>query len=278
MSDVLDAVLEESSTPSENTEGQAGQPRDDAGRFAAKAAEPPKTEAQPAQPAPAPVAQQQPAPTPAPVPQPEPAKAEPGHVPISALLDEREKRQKLEKRLADFEQQTRQPESAPSFQTPEDIASYVQQQARAAEWNATVRFSEHSARKDHGDEAVDAAIKWSLERADREKAQLGFSPFAVEQMRQQHPLDWVVRQHKRDTFAAEIGDDPAAYRAKVRAELEAEIAASTQAPQPAPAAAAPPQPAAPKPPPPVRSIAGATSAGGMQSVPTGPGKAFDAAF
>ncbi len=259
----FDASFSEgNSEPAEKLEGQ---PRDESGRFASQA---PVESVQPETPAPAEVI------PPVPVAPVEPPKAEPGHIPISALLDEREKRQALQRRLDALEaqrQQTEQP--SPTFQTPEDIAAYVQREAANAAWSAKIDFSEQTAREKHTDAVVDAAIAWSMAKCEAEKASLGFSPFAVEQMRQRHPVDWVVRQHKRDAFVSEIGDDPEAYRARIRAEIAAEAA---NQPAPSAPAAASPQLAAPKPPPPRPSLASAPTAGGMQTVPIVSG--FDAAF
>lgn len=264
-SEGVDALFDEShkSEPAEKPENTGGQPRDESGKFAAK-----QTEAVPPVVAPAVVETPAPA-THAPV---EPPKAEPGHVPISALLDEREKRQKFERELNELRAQRQRPETPPNLQTPEEIAAYVQREAANAAWSAKAEFSENTAREKHGDELVDAAIQWGLARCEAEKAQLGFSPFAVEQMRQRNPIDWVIRQHKRDALLTEIGDDPEAYKAKLRAELAASAATS---PASTASAAAPPQPAAPKPTP-RPSLASSPSAGGMQTVPA---KApFESAF
>lgn len=262
MSEGFDAHFTEEKTevPADKPEG--GQPRDGGGRFAsATPAEP----AQPVTPTPAEVV------PPAPVAPVEPPKAEQGHIPISALLDEREKRQALQRRLDALEAQ-RQPEPSPTFQTPEEIAQYVQREAANAAWSAKIDFSEQTAREKHTDAIVDAAMQWGMAKCEAEKAALGFSPFAVEQMRQRHPVDWVVRQHKRDAFVTEIGDDPEAYRARVRAEIAAEAA---NQPVPAALAAASPNPAVPKPTP-RPSLASAPTAGGMQTVPVV--APFDAAF
>lgn len=268
MSDGVEALFNEavSETPAVSQPEQTGnQPRDEGGRFAPKA------------PDPAPVTPQEPAPqVPAATPGVELPKAEPGHVPIAALLDERDKRQALERRLADLENKTRQPETPPTFQTPEEIAAYVQREAANAAWSAKIDFSESTAREKHGDDAVQAAMDWSLAKCDAEKAQLGFSPFAVEQMRQRNPVDWVVRQHKREEVVSQLGDDPDAW---VR-QRAAELGLTSAQPQAQPIPAASPQPTAPisaqaAPP---RSLASAPTAGGAQSVPTHAVAAVDAVF
>lgn len=269
MSEGVDALFNEDNSEPVTTapENTGGQPRDESGKFAAKPTEAPAPAA-----APVTATVETPAPlTAAPV---EAPKAEPGHVPISALLDEREKRQALQRRLDDFERQRQQqPETPPNLQTPEEIAAYVQREAANAAWSARAEFSEGSAREKHGDEIVDAALAWNDAKCAAEKAAHGFSPFAVQQMRERNPIDWVIRQHKRDALLSEIGDDPEAYRAKVKAELEVSFA--TNQPAPSAPAATHPQPVAPKPTP-RPSLASAPNAGGMQTVPV---KApFDATF
>lgn len=250
MSDDFEAQFNE-----EKPETTEGQPRDEGGRFATKQADAPVEPVAHAV-EPAPVA-------PAPV---EPAKPEASQEAkglMLAMLDEREKRQAIKKEFDDYKARTQTPEAPPTFQTPEDIQAYVQREAANAAWSAKVDFSENSAREKHGDATVEAAMAWNMAKCEAEKAALGFSPWAVEQMRQRHPVDWVVRQHKRDAFINEIGDDPEAYRAKIRAELAAQSA--TEIAPSAPAAV--PQPVAPKPPPPRPSLASAPTAGGMQTVP-----------
>lgn len=270
MSEGLEALFNEDVTETPEAEKQPdatktdGQPRDEGGRFASQ--QPVEAVPAPVAPEPAPVEQ------PAPVAVPEPVKQEPGHIPITALLDEREKRQRLERELSDLRSR-QQPEPPPTFQTPEEIATYVQREAANAAWSAKVDFSESSAREKHGDATVEAAIQWGLQKCEQEKAALGFSPFAVEQMRQRHPIDWVVRQQKRDAFLNEVGDDVEAYKAKL---LAASQPAAPDNPAPPAPAAASPQPAAPKPAPPRPSLASAPTAGGIQVVPAV--APFDAVF
>src|SRR4051812_36064849 len=112
MSEGLEALFnEDKSEPAVTPESTGSQPRDEGGRFAAT---------QPVEPTPVvePVAAAPVVPA-APV-TPEPVKAEPGHIPISALLDEREKRQKFERELNELRAQRQQPEASPNLQTPEE--------------------------------------------------------------------------------------------------------------------------------------------------------------
>jgi len=214
---------------------------------------------------------------PPPAPKPEPPRADPGFVPISAMLDEREKRQKTEAKLRELEAQQRQPEPVPSIQDPEQLAAYIEARAERAAWDAKANWSEHSARDKHGAETVDKALEWAFAKGEAEKKQFGFSPFALEQVRAVHPVDWVVKQYKEDEEFSRLRD-PEKRKAYIEEQARAlgfisdpAQAATPAAPQPAPNS----QPAKPVP---SRSLASAPSAGGTQTIPTGPGVAFDSVF
>lgn len=218
------------------------------------AVEPPK----PAEPTPAPLKAETP-----PAPKAEAPKGDPVFVQLSAVLDEREKRQKAEARLAELEAKQQQPE-APSFQTAEEWRDYVQSQAAEAVWNAKAGWSEHAARTQHGKDVVDKALEWAYNRGTEEKSRLNFSPFALEQMRQQHPVDWVVRQYKQNQTLAEYGDDEATQKAYIERRAR-ELGLIPAAADPAAPAvpAAQPQPTLPQKVVPSRSLASAPSAGGI---------------
>lgn len=244
---------------------QDGQPRDEVGRFAPKQPQAAEPQA-PASPAPV-------APTPA-KPQVDPEQ-------FRGYLDEREKRQAAEARAKRAEEQlaehNRKPVEVPSFQdNPEALAHYIEQQKTSLAFD----MSETMAREKHGDEPVTSAMSWAAQKCEAEKARLGFSPFAVEYLKQKHPIDWAVKQQKRDAMMGEIGDDLEGYVARKIAEHAA--APKTNEPQAAapvstqPAAQAPQQSANPPPP---RSLASAPSAGGLNTVvPAGEFAALDDMF
>lgn len=202
-------------------------------------------------------------PTPEP-PKPAEPKIEPGHVPLAAVLDEREKRKKAEERLAALEAQQRKPQAAPSVQDdPEGFAQYVQQVQERGAISSRFELSEVIATKDHGADVVKAAMDWGMERSQQSPA------FAAEYLKQKHPIDWAVRQHKREKLVSEIGDDDAAQKAFIerRARELGLIPAAPPTGAPAPQAA--PQPVAPsKPPPPSPSLASAPSAGSLNTALT----------
>lgn len=260
MSEGLDALFNEvnaepAATPAPE---QSGQPRDESGRFASP---------QPAEPAPAvepqPVAPVAPA-------APEPAKPDPSQEAkglMLAMLDEREKRQKAE-RERDELRSSQQTRNIPSVtDDPEAFAQHQQQLIQQTATNTRFETSEIVARQQHGDDPVQKAMDWAMTRSQESPA------FAHEYLKQKHPIDWAVRQQKRQALLDEIGDDPEAYKAKILAAHQAAPVTPQQpavVPQPAPVQ---PKPATPSP-----SLAAAPSAGGMATAPTGHGVAFEGAF
>lgn len=191
---------------------------------------------------------------------------------FKGMLEEREKRQKAEKeakelraRIQQFESQQQQPQ-LPSASDPQALAQYIDQQRTSLAFD----MSETMAREKHGDEPVSQAMDWALQRAQQSPA------FAGEYLKQKHPIDWAVKQHKRDAVLQQVGDDPDAFVRRRWAEMNPTALPQTDAP---PSQAASPQPApipqqqATAPP---RSIANAPSAGGAQVVPpTGEFAALD---
>jgi len=61
------------------------------------------------------------------------------------------------------------------------------------------------ATKEHGEETVKAAMEWGMQRAQQSPG------FAAEYMRQRHPIDWAVSQHKEQIELQEMRADKAAY-------------------------------------------------------------------
>jgi hypothetical protein len=244
-------------------------------------AKPAETPATPPAPSPAPPKE------PAPAPElPKAADAPKGEPPkdqgpfFSAMLDEREKRQRLEKELEAFRRDQQQRSSPrPQYQDdPDAWARHIEQRQSEAVRDIRFEVSEEFANEKHGDDKVKAAKTWSEERARSEAQAYGFSPFAAEFMRQRHPIDWLVKQHKQAQWLAQVGDDPEAYVRRKYAELTAVPAAVTAAPL---NGGAPPQPGMPlsKPFVPDKSLVDAPSAGGIRTgTPVGPGATFDAVF
>jgi hypothetical protein len=175
-------------------------------------------------------------------------------IPISALLDEREKRQQaareaddLRRQLAEYEAAKAQPK--PDFYAdPEAFIAKQQQAVQQALWNERLNTSEILARRAHGDDVVAAA-------AEAFKAAAGASPaLASEFSAQPDPYGFVINWHKRQSILSQIGDNPDAYRARIEQEVRERLLAEMQPATPAPKAPPPSMAAVPatgnsKPPP-----------------------------
>jgi hypothetical protein len=227
--------------PSESTADDAGQPRDDQGRFANK---------QPAESAP--VEQptgEQPAVPPA-VKSVE-ASVPPGHIPISAFVDMRLEAREAKRRADDFQRQLVELQKAKEqppvdfFQDPDAALAQrltpFEQRLDAVTQRLTLRASKAEAIAIHGKEAVA-----KMEQAIGEAMEAG-DPEVVQQLRSQliasdDPVGLAMSWHQRRSVMSEVGTDPVAYREKLRAEILAEIQANGGKPAANGAAGAPVMP------------------------------------
>jgi len=206
------------------------------------------------------VVEQQEAPEPAiePVAEPvvEPARQEvrpePQHVPLTAMLDERDKRKAAETELAQIraQQQQQQPASAPDmFEDPEGFRVHQEQSVQAALYQSNLQWSQRIAAIQHGEEATQQATNWGLERCNAD-------PYFNAKVRASNdPIGFVVSEWKREQIASQVTpDDFAEFKAWKQAQAQIN----------APAPASPANPIAPRNTPP-RSLASAPSAGGILS-------------
>jgi hypothetical protein len=251
------------STPAEKLAPQEQAARPEAASAAPAAEVKPQGEARPAGEAPA-----------------NPEAPEPATVPIKALHDERGKVKRYTEQVASFEkemgdlkrqnvtlgrqvqdliaalrtppaqpqQNAPQPQAPDFFADPEGavramIAEHVQPLA-AHQGRMTEQMSQQFAVQNHGAEAVQAAY------AELEN-RIAVNPTAARGEYQRimssgNPWGELVKWHKNETALKEIGNDPVAYRERLKAELLEEMKG-----QPAPAApnaqASPAAPAAPAP-------------------------------
>lgn len=153
-----------------------------------------------------------------------------------AYKDEKDKRQTLERELEaerreraqalahlQAHQQPRQ--EIDPIDDPQGFREQMAQQIQNAQLQTRLEVSEVLTRQTHGAEAVDAANAWLLEPAQAATLeQLRASP---------DPWGGAVAAHKRHLAMQEIGDDPAAYRERIEAEIRARVEAemAKQAPQ-----------------------------------------------
>lgn len=182
------------------------------------------------------------------------------HIPISALLDERDKRKAamaeaeiLRRQLAEIQAKTA---PKPDFYAdPEAALSAAQQAAQEAAFtaalNTKLETSRFLAEKEFGAELVNEAYAF-FDQNPHLSRDLIKSP---------SPFHEAVKTYQRQKMLQEIGDDPAAYRARIEAEARERFLAETQAQ---------PKPTAPPP-----SMASAPGTAGAQQPPT---SGFDALF
>ena len=205
----------------------------------------------------APAVVETPAPVVEPV-QPE-AKPEPGHVPLTALMDERDKRKALEARLAEYERNQAQTRALPDPNLdPNGYQQHLLQQTQQMVIDTRLNMSETAARRHYGAEATDAAKTWALGKFQSSPA------FQAEVLGQPDPYDYAILAFQRDQMASQVTPDTfkefQAWKAAQAQVAAAPVAAPTQS--------------APIP----RSIASVSSAGGVAHTPIDPESDFVSAF
>lgn len=190
--------------------------------------------------APAPV---EPEPTPEPVA--EQPKPEQQHVPITALLDERDKRKAMEQeleRLRAAQQPVQTVEAPDMFEDPDGFAAYQDQKVQAALYGQKLQFSERMAKKEYGADVFEQAKAWAFERCNTDpmfNAKVAQSP---------DPYDFAISEWKREQIVSQVTpDDFAQFQAWKTAQTQLEA-------QTKPSPVAPP-----------RSLASAPSAGGIST-------------
>lgn len=178
------------------------------------------------------------------------------HVPLTVLLDERDKAKKAKERAEQLEArlrvyEARQPDPIPDpYENPQGYQRYMQDQINQQEFKLRSEMSGRFAEQKFGREAVEAAIAWAQEHAN-------VDPFLGQRVQMApSPVEFVVEQYQREQFFKQHSSD---------------LGGSAQA---AGIAAAAPNAApvnqAPKPQAPTRSLAGAPNAGGgHQTIPEG---------
>ncbi|NQY15631.1 MAG: hypothetical protein HRT81_17530 [Henriciella sp.] len=169
--------------------------------------------------------------TPEPTPEPEPTptaepkrEAEPHMVPVGVVSELRQSNRELQQRLEQLTQALTPRPEAPKMpdvlENPQGFEEHLQTQFRVMTANFQADLSESNARAKHGDEVVNAAFEAA-------KATGQVANFAGGK----DPWGRLVQWHKGEQVRQEIGDDPAAYRSKLEAELRATIQAEMVAEQ-----------------------------------------------
>lgn len=200
---------------------------------------------------------------------PEPEPQEQKAIPVTALLDEREKRQEAQRqyreeqrRAQELEARLRElqkpKEDAPDwFEDPAKAASFNNQQIERQFQQRLMQMSKFQAEREFGADTVGEAIAY-FDRHPQASQQFLSHP---------SPFHAAVEFYQRQKVAEEIGTDPEGYKQRLREEMRAEIEAELKA------NGAKAQPSKPKAPPP--SMAAAPSTGRET---TSPGSGFDQLF
>jgi len=167
----------------------------------------------------------------------EPAQALDGEpiVPRRAYEDERRKRQdwkeraaRLEGELAAYRKQQEEAQRRaaatpqPTYQPPPDpavdprgFAQHLVQQQQAALLNERLNNSEMMLREKIGDQKLSEYVEEFRGMAEADPTL--FSKLYS----QPHPYNWLTREVERQRTLRDVGDDPAAFRAKIEAEARA---------------------------------------------------------
>ena len=143
--------------------------------------------------------------------------------PITALLDERDKRQAAEKRLRELEaSQATQSERPDPIADPDGAKSFDDAAMEARLFNERCNMSETIHRGSVGNEAVDAAL------VEFEAAAKANPALRAELQNQPDPYGFVLRVAKERKILSNVTDLDE-YRKTVRAEVEAELKREAEA-------------------------------------------------
>jgi len=184
-------------------------------------------------------------------------RAEPGQVPISALLDEREKRQAEKAQREVLERQIAEIRAAQ--QPPAELTR--DEHLEVALYDQNLRSSRRFAEREYGKDAIAALHDWAVRRCDED-------PVFNHQMRSSDdPYEAACQAYNREQILQTV-------RPHDLAAFQAWQASHATASSPAPARGYQPAPRAPVP----RSLATASGTGGagQPHTPVGPGQAFGA--
>lgn len=186
-------------------------------------------------------------------------------VPLAALKEEREKRQALERRMAEFESRVGQPQPKPQqpqakapdpYEDPDGYNAYVQQTVAQTEWNMRAEMSGRFAEQKYGKETVEEAVAWA-------QAEGAKDPTLGQRVTlQASPVEFVVEEYKRSqTLQALNGkslDDYIQEQAVAKGWIVSQPGAEGSAPIQKPSSPTPP-----------KSLSQAPGNGGIGKAPTG---------
>lgn len=211
------------------------------GKFLPKGSDPASAPAEP------PAAPQTPAPAHA---------TEDGRIPIAAMLDERDKRQALERQLKELQDR----DAARQAQQPPAEPLEPAQELERALYAQNLRVSRKFAERQYGADTIATLHDWATKRCDDDPV------FNHQMMTSEDPYEAAYQAYNREQIVAKVSPERlAAFEAWEAAQALAQ----------APVLQTPPSPLAPPP----RSLAtapGTGERGGELPVENGPGEAFKA--
>lgn len=180
-------------------------------------------------------------------------------VPYAELKRERDKRQELERRLAEVNAAPRpapQPQKVPdAYEQPEAFSGFIDEKFDQLDFNQRARFSGWKAEQTYGKELVEQAVQW---------AQDGNDPALGQKVRQSDaPVELVVQEYQRSRTLETLSGKSLEDYAKDYAVQKGWIVAEPGANMPPS-----PQPSTPTPP---RSLASRPGSGGVGQVAKGDG-------
>lgn len=144
-------------------------------------------------------------------------------IPINALLDEREKRQRLEAELAQYKAKEAQPAKEDTteedlFSNPAEVLKRVQMEAYAAARRDMINMSEAILFETKPD---------AQEKIDAFKEAVQQNPTLYQQMLQHpNPAGFAYQEGSKFLSVKSMPQDMAAYEKELRAKIEAELAAN----------------------------------------------------
>lgn len=156
---------------------------------------------------------------------------EPDHVPKAALLDERNKRQKLEKqaqelqrRIEEMQRQSQSQQPQPSFdENPDEYVKLLERKLEQRLFNTRLDDLEERAREKYGDADFEAKV-------EKFQEMMQATPGLQQQWQAaKNPAEFVYQTAKHRMELDEVGGSIDTYKSKIEADLRAKIKAEIEA-------------------------------------------------
>lgn len=182
------------------------------------------------------------------------------------MKEERRKRQEAEQKAQELERRYQEAQAkvpqAPkprldAYEDPEGVNAFFEQRIQQEAFQIRADLSRERALEKHGQETVDAATQWAIQRAATDPA------FDSQIGKAQWPADFVVAEYKRSQTLEALGGRDLDELVKERAEEYAKSQGWIVSPEGQPSSLKPSQPTPP------RSLANVPSTGSKQTANAG---------